>query len=87
MKFSSMKLIIVKGVRQHIKRMRDIAAQLKTLEINMSESFLVHYIFCTLPSSNQPFIIPCNTHKDKWSVNELLTMRVQEERKIDDGNG
>ncbi|MCI13287.1 hypothetical protein A2U01_0034404 [Trifolium medium] len=77
-----MELITVKGVRQHIMRIRDIAAQLKTLEIDMSESFLVDYILNTLPSPYEPFIIPYNTHKDRWPVNELLTMCVQEERLV-----
>ena len=30
-------------------RMRDIAAQLEMLEVEMLEYFLVHYILCTLP--------------------------------------
>ncbi|XP_021732629.1 uncharacterized protein LOC110699424 [Chenopodium quinoa] len=50
MQFSSMRLIETKGVRDYIMRMRDIAAQLKDLEVTMSESFLVHYILCTLPN-------------------------------------
>jgi hypothetical protein len=39
-KFSTMKLIEVRGVRDHIMRMRDIAAQLKDLGVTMSFSFL-----------------------------------------------
>ena len=42
MKFSPLRLTSVKGVREHIMNMRDIAAQLKKLEVDMSESFLVH---------------------------------------------
>jgi len=41
-KFSTMKLTRVRGVRDHIMHMRDIAAQLKDLEVTMSDSFLVH---------------------------------------------
>ncbi|XP_057483788.1 uncharacterized protein LOC130770362 [Actinidia eriantha] len=48
----------------------------------MSESFLVHYILCTLPQQYGPFKISYNTHKDKWSINELLTMCVQEEGRL-----
>ena len=48
--FSTLRLIGVRVVRDHIMRMMDIAAQLKSLEVSMSESFLVHYILCTLPS-------------------------------------
>ncbi|XP_056159000.1 uncharacterized protein LOC130134961 [Syzygium oleosum] len=49
MKFSSLKLTSVRGVREHIMKMRDIAAQLKNPEVEISESFLVYYILNTLP--------------------------------------
>ncbi|KAL6349885.1 hypothetical protein AAG906_001772 [Vitis piasezkii] len=82
MKFSSLRLTDVSGVREHIMQMRDIAAQLKTLEVEMSDSFLVHFILNTLPQQYGPFKISYNTHKDKWSINELLTMCVQEEGRL-----
>ena len=49
MKFSSLRLTSVRGVREHIIQIRDTEAQLKNLEVEMSESFLVHYILNTLP--------------------------------------
>ena len=82
MKFSSIRITSVRGVREHIMQMRDIAAQLKKLEIDMSDSFLVHFILNTLPHQYRPFKISYNTHKDKWSINELMTMCVQEEEKL-----
>ena len=48
MKFSSLWLTNVKGVCERIMEIRDIAAQLKTLEVDMSDTFLVHYILNTL---------------------------------------
>ena len=48
----------------------------------MSETFLVHYILNTLPAAYGPFKISYNTHKDKWSINELLNMCVQEEGRL-----
>ena len=48
MKFSSLRLTNLKGVLEHIMEMRDIAAQLKALEVDMSKTFLVHYILNTL---------------------------------------
>ena len=63
-------------------KMRDISAQLKKLEVDMSESFLVHFILNTLPHEYGPFKISYNTHKDKWSINELMTMSVQEEERL-----
>ncbi|KAL0462715.1 UNVERIFIED_CONTAM: hypothetical protein Slati_0159100 [Sesamum latifolium] len=80
--FTSQKLTGLNGVREHIMQMRDIAAQLKSLEVDMSESFLVHYILSTLPPQYAPFKISYNTHKDKWSINELMTMCVQEEGRL-----
>jgi hypothetical protein len=82
MKFSSLRLTSVKGVREHIMQMRDTVAQLKKLKVEISESFLVHYILNTLPHQYGPFKISYNTHKDKWSINELMTMRVQEEERL-----
>jgi hypothetical protein len=71
-----------RSVREHIIEIRDMAAQLKPLEIDISESFLVHFISNSLPSEYVPFTISYNTHKNKWSVNELLTMCVQEEEML-----
>ncbi|RVW30939.1 Retrovirus-related Pol polyprotein from transposon TNT 1-94 [Vitis vinifera] len=82
MKFTSLKLTGVRGVREHIMEMRDIVAQLKKLEVEMSESFLVHFILNTLPPQYGPFKISYNTHKDKWSINELMTMCVQEKGRL-----
>lgn len=78
-KLSSMKLIGVKGVRKHIMEIRALAAQLKSLEVEISDSFLVYLILNSLSSQYGPFKISYNTHKEKWSINELLTMCVQEE--------
>nr|DAD46229.1 TPA_asm: hypothetical protein HUJ06_004459 [Nelumbo nucifera] len=87
MKFSSLRLTTVKGVREHIMQMRDIAAQLKKLEVDLSKSFLVHFILNTLPQQYESFKISYNTHKHKWSINELMTMCVQEEERLCDGIG
>ena len=82
MKFSSLRLTGVKVVREHIMQMRDTVAQLKKLKVEISESFLVHYILNTLPHQYGPFKISYNTHKDKWSIIELMTMCVQEEERL-----
>ncbi|POO01288.1 Zinc finger, CCHC-type [Trema orientale] len=81
-KLSGMKHNNSTNVREHIMEMRNIAAQLKSLEIDISESFLVHLIMNSLPKEYSPFKISYNTHKDKWTVNELLTMCVQEEERL-----
>lgn len=39
-----MKLTSGRGVHEHIMQMRNIAGQLESLEVEMSESFLLHFI-------------------------------------------
>ena len=77
-----MKFNDTKGVHEHIMEMRDIVVQLKSLEIEMSESFFIHFILNSLSTKYGPFKISYNTHKEKWSINELLTMCVQEEGRL-----
>ncbi|CAJ2661752.1 unnamed protein product [Trifolium pratense] len=67
---------------QFVTSEKALATQLKKLEVDMSESFLVHYILNSLPAEYGPFKISYNTHKDKWSINELMTMCVQEEERL-----
>jgi hypothetical protein len=71
-----------KNVLEHIVEMRDIAAQLKSLEVEIFESFLVYLILNSLPPQYGPFKISYNTHKDNCSINELLTMCVQEKERL-----
>jgi len=63
-KLSSKTFDISRSVREHIMEMRDMTAQLKSLEIDISES-LVHFILNSLPTEYTPFKISYNTHKDK----------------------
>ncbi|RVW79474.1 hypothetical protein CK203_050061 [Vitis vinifera] len=60
----------------------DIATQLKTLEVEMFDSFLVHFILNTFPQQYGPFKISYNKHKNKWPISELLTMCVQEKGRL-----
>ena len=76
MKFSSLRLTSVKDVHEYIMQMWEISAQLKKLEVDIFKSILVHFTLNTLPSKYGPFKISYNTHKDKWSINELMTMSV-----------
>ena len=68
MKFTSLKLTCIKGVREHIMEMTNVVAQLKKLKVEMSKSFLVHFILNIFPPQYGPFKISYNTHKDKWLV-------------------
>ncbi|EPS58734.1 hypothetical protein M569_16079 [Genlisea aurea] len=70
------------GVRRHILKMSDMAAQLKTMDMPISEGYLVHVILRSLPSRFDPFKINYNASKDKWTLNELMNMCEQEEERL-----
>uniref|UniRef100_A0A5B7BVZ8 CCHC-type domain-containing protein n=1 Tax=Davidia involucrata TaxID=16924 RepID=A0A5B7BVZ8_DAVIN len=71
-----------RGVQDHILNMTDKAAKLNALGMRVDESFLVQFILNSLPSQFGPFKIHYNTNKDKWSLNELTNMCVQEEMRL-----
>ena len=66
------------GVREHIMVMNDMAHKLKSMEMEISEGFLVHFIMTSLPAQFGPFIINYNTQREKWKMSELIAMCVQE---------
>ncbi|KAK2969137.1 hypothetical protein RJ640_013086 [Escallonia rubra] len=70
------------GVREHILRMNDMASQLKGLDMEISEGFLVHFIMTSLPAQFDPFKINYNKQKEKWKMSELISMCVQEEESL-----
>ena len=81
-KLCSMRFKGTQNVRGHIMEMRDVSAQLKALDVDFSKSFLVHFILTSLPADYTAFKVSYMTHKEKWSVNELLNMCVQEEGRL-----
>ncbi|KAL0286530.1 UNVERIFIED_CONTAM: hypothetical protein Scaly_2791000 [Sesamum calycinum] len=85
-RLSDVKINGSRSVREYIMHMRDIAAQLKPLEVDISEPFLVHLIVKSLRKEYGPFKITYNAQKKKWPVNELLTMCVQEEERLKNEN-
>ena len=51
------------GIREHIMSMCDMANKLKTLDMAISDGFLVHFIMTSLPAQYSPFKISYNTQK------------------------
>ena len=77
-KLTTMKFDGKHGIQEHAIEMTNLAAQLKTLGINLDEFFLVQFILNSLPPQYGPFQINYNTMKDKWNVNQLAIMLNQE---------
>ncbi|KAD4385252.1 hypothetical protein E3N88_25420 [Mikania micrantha] len=81
MKLVSTKYDGIRGIREHIMMMNDMARKLKGLDMEISNGFLVHFIMTSLPASYEAFKINYNTQKEKLLMNELIAMCVQEEER------
>jgi hypothetical protein len=64
-KLTTMKFDGTRGIQEHVLEMINLAAELKTLRMNVDEFFLVQFILNSLPSQYGPFQINYNTMKDK----------------------
>ena len=79
---TTMKFDGSRGMNEHVLEMNNLAARLKSLGMNVDESFLVQFILNSLPTQYGPFQIHYNTIKEKWNVNELASMLIQEEARL-----
>ena len=80
---TTMKLDGSRTMHDHVLEMTNLAAKLKSLGMSVDEYFLVQFILNSLPPEQYgPFQMNYNTIKDKWSVNELASMLVQEETRL-----
>ncbi|XP_028076279.1 uncharacterized protein LOC114278437 [Camellia sinensis] len=81
-KMMAMKYDSLSSVHEHILKMNDMASQLKGMDMENFEGFLVHFIMTSLPAQFGLFKINYNTQKDKWKMSELIAMCVQEEERL-----
>ena len=79
-KLITMKFDGKRGIQEHAIKMTNLAAQLKTLGMNVDEFFLVQFILNFLPPQYGSFQINYNTMKDKWNVNQLAIILKEEAR-------
>ncbi|KAG8390835.1 hypothetical protein BUALT_Bualt01G0124800 [Buddleja alternifolia] len=80
---TNMKFDGTRTMHEHILDMTNVAAKLRTLGMNVYEFFLVQFILNSLPPEQYgPFQMNYNTIKDKWNVNELTSMLIQEETRL-----
>ena len=80
--FIAMKYNGTSGVREHIMKMIDITTKLKDLKIDVDAQFLVHMALNSLPVSFSQLKTTYNAQKDKWTLNELISICVQEEERM-----
>jgi len=69
-------------IHDHVTGMANIAAKLKSMGMEVNESFLVQFIMNSLPPEFGQFQVNYNTIKDKWNFQEIKAMLVQEEGRL-----
>ena len=63
-------------MHEHIVEMTNIAARLKSMGMEVNETFLITLIPNSLPPEYGPFHMSYNTLKDKWNAHELQSMLI-----------
>ena len=59
-----------------------MATKLKSLEMEISNGFLVHFIMSSLPLDFAPFMTNYNAMDVKWDIDEMMARCVQEEERL-----
>ena len=75
------------GIREHILRMSNLTSKLKLIDLALKEEFLIHLIFASLPKKYDTFVVNYNIQPEKWDMERLMAMCVQEEEMMKAANG
>ncbi|XP_039827097.1 uncharacterized protein LOC120688791 [Panicum virgatum] len=75
------------GIREHILEMSHMANKLKTMDMPLSEKFIVQLVFKSLPKAFEAFHVNYNAFPEDWGIDKLIGMCVQEEDRLKNSNG
>jgi hypothetical protein len=75
------------GIREHILKMINMASKLKLMDMGLKDEFLVHLIFASLPKEYETFVVNYNLQQDKWDIEKLIAMCMQEEERLKSSHG
>ncbi|KAI5314255.1 hypothetical protein L3X38_043431 [Prunus dulcis] len=83
--FTTMKHDGIGSVREHLLKMVDVANKLTSLEIPINDEFIVHMALNSLTPEYEKIKVSYHTQKDKWSVNELISICCEQEDRLKKG--
>ncbi|XP_066320477.1 uncharacterized protein [Miscanthus floridulus] len=75
------------GIREHILKMSNMASKLKSMDLGLKDEFLIHLVFASLTKEYETFVVNYNMQLDKWDIEKLIAMCVQEEERLKSSQG
>ncbi|XP_061996495.1 uncharacterized protein LOC133714404 [Rosa rugosa] len=80
--FHDLKYMGSGGVREHIMKMININGRLRELLMGVRDEQVVHYALHSLPNSFSHLRTSYNSQKGNWTLDELISICVDEESRI-----
>jgi hypothetical protein len=74
------------GVREHILK-SNTASKLKPMDMGFKDEFIVHLVMSSLPKEFEAFEINYISQPESWGIENLISMCVQEEKRIKESHG
>lgn len=84
---STMKFDWSVPIHDHVTSMMNLAAKINSMGMNVDEPFLVQFVMNSLPPEFGQFEVNYNTIKDKWNIQEVKAMLIQEEGRLKKNGG
>jgi hypothetical protein len=75
------------GIREHILIMSNTTSKLKPMDLGLKDEFLIHLVFASLPKEYETFVVNYNLQLDKWDIEKLIAICVQEEERLKSSHG
>ena len=75
------------GIREHILKMSNTTSKLKPMDLELQNEFLIYLVFASLSKEYETFVVNYNLQLDKWDIEKLIAMCVQEEERLKSSHG
>ena len=67
--------------------MSNTASKLKLMDLGLKDEFLIHLVFAFLPKEYETFVVNYNMQPNKWDIEKLIAMCVQEDERLKSSQG
>ena len=67
--------------------MSNTASKLKPMDLGLKDEFLIHLVFASLLKEYETFIANYNMQHNKWDIEKLIAMCVQQEERLKSSQG